>query len=138
MGRGTTDLRQAAYARRRRGSALSVLYSADVERAARFWQKLGFDRHFQLPYDGVPSYVGLRSGAVELGVTHVSWATDRYGISMGDGPRVEMYVYVADLEATVDQREWIRLGRGGPGLRGFGLVQRSATIRSTANWRLQQ
>ena len=35
-------------------------------------------------------------------------------------------VYAADLEATVDQR-WVntRLGRGGPGLRGFSLVQRS-------------
>ena len=116
-----------------------MLYSADVERAAQFWQKLGFDRHFQLPDDGVPSYVGLRSGAVELAVTHVSWATDRYGISMGDGPRVEMYVYVADLEATVDQRGSTRAWAGAAlASAGSAWCNDRATIRSTANWRLQR
>lgn len=83
--------------------AFPVVYATDVERAARFWELLGFRRHFQLPPEGEPGYVGLSSPAsdAELAVTAAEWARDRYGLSMGDGPRFEMYVYVEDLEATV-------------------------------------
>lgn len=81
--------------------AFPVLYSADVDRAARFWEEIGFERHFQLPEKGAPGYVGLRSGGAEIAITHASWAADRYGMTMGSGPRVEMYVYVSALEETV-------------------------------------
>jgi lactoylglutathione lyase len=83
--------------------AFPVVYASDVERAARFWELLGFRRHFQLPADGLPGYVGLRSddSAAEVAVTHAEWAMDGYGLSMGGGPRFEMYVYVADLDDTV-------------------------------------
>jgi lactoylglutathione lyase len=83
--------------------AFPVVYASDVERAARFWELLGFRRHFQLPETGDPGYVGLRSdaSAAELAVTNAQWAIERYGLSMGDGPRFEMYVYVADLDQAV-------------------------------------
>jgi lactoylglutathione lyase len=83
--------------------AFPVVYASDVERAARFWELLGFRRHFQLPAEGEPGYVGLRSDAseAEVAVTSVEWAMDRYGLSMGDGARFEMYVYVADLDGMV-------------------------------------
>jgi lactoylglutathione lyase len=83
--------------------AFPVVYASDVERAARFWELLGFSRHFQLPAEGEPGYVGLRSDAseAEVAVTSVEWAMDRYGLSMGDGARFEMYVYVADLDGMV-------------------------------------
>src|SRR5947209_386050 len=82
-----------------------VVYASDVERAAQFWELLGFRRHFQLPSEGEPGYVGLRSdaSAAELAVTSIEWARDRYGLSVGDGPRFEMYVYVADLDGIVRQ-----------------------------------
>ena len=85
--------------------AFPVVYASDVGRAARFWEMLGFSRHFQLPADGEPGYVGLRSdaSAAELAVTSVEWAKDRYGLSMGDGARFEMYIYVADLDEMVRQ-----------------------------------
>jgi lactoylglutathione lyase len=85
--------------------AFPVVYATDVERAAQFWELLGFSRHYQLPADGEPGYVGLRSNgsAAELAVTNAQWATDRYGMSMGDGPRFEMYVYVADLDRVISQ-----------------------------------
>jgi lactoylglutathione lyase len=85
--------------------AFPVVYASDVERAAQFWEMLGFSRHFQLPAEGEPGYVGLRSDAstAELAVTSVEWAKDRYGLSMGDGARFEMYVYVADLDGLVRQ-----------------------------------
>ncbi len=83
--------------------AFPVVYALDVERAARFWEMLGFRRHFQLPAEGEPRYVGLRSDAseAEVAVTSVEWAIDRYGLSMGDGARFEMYIYVADLDEMV-------------------------------------
>jgi lactoylglutathione lyase len=82
--------------------AFPVAYASDVEAAARFWELLGFERHVQLPPDGEPGYVGLtRDGAGELAVTHAQWAADRYGLSLGNGPRFEMYVYVEDLDATL-------------------------------------
>jgi len=39
-----------------------VLYAADVTRTARFWERLGFERFYQLPADGAPGYVALRRG----------------------------------------------------------------------------
>jgi hypothetical protein len=82
-----------------------VVYASNVERTAQFWERLGFQRHFQLPAEGAPGYIGLRSdtSAAELAVTSAQWAKDRYGLSLGDGPRFEMYVYVPDLEGMVRQ-----------------------------------
>lgn len=83
--------------------AFPVVYASDVGRAARFWELLGFQRHYQLPAEGEPGYVGLRAEApaAELAVTSVEWAAERYGLSLGDGPRFEMYIYVADLDGLV-------------------------------------
>jgi lactoylglutathione lyase len=79
-----------------------VVYASDVEAVASFWELMGFRRHVELPADGAPGYVGLaRDGAGELAVTHKQWAVDRYGLSLGGGPRFEMYVYVDDLDRTV-------------------------------------
>ncbi|HEY1517542.1 MAG TPA: VOC family protein [Solirubrobacteraceae bacterium] len=85
--------------------AFPVVYASDVERAAQFWERLGFRRHVQLPAEGELGYVGLRSdsSAAELAVTNVQWAADRYGLTMGDGPRFEMYLYVADLDRLVNE-----------------------------------
>jgi lactoylglutathione lyase len=46
--------------------AFPVVYATDVTRTARFWERLGFARFFQLPDDGEPGYVGLRRGGSEL------------------------------------------------------------------------
>jgi lactoylglutathione lyase len=81
--------------------AFPIVYASDVERAARFWELLGFRRHVQLPADGEPGYVGLRHGApgAELAISNGQWD----GLSMGDGPRFEMYVYVADLDGMLSR-----------------------------------
>jgi lactoylglutathione lyase len=85
--------------------ALPVVYATNVERAAQFWELLGFRRHFQLPPEGDPGYVGLHSdeSSAEVAVTSAEWAKDRYGLSLGDGPRFEMYLYVPKLDAIVSQ-----------------------------------
>ena len=81
--------------------AFPVVYASDVEEVASFWELLGFRRNVQIPPDGEPGYVGLARDGAELAVTHEQWATDRYGMAPGSGPRFEMYVYVDDLEAMM-------------------------------------
>ncbi len=79
-----------------------VVYASDVERAATFWELIGFTRHVQLPDTGHPGYVGLRRAEGELAVTSAEWATERYGMRLGEGPRFEMYVYVDNLDELVE------------------------------------
>ena len=81
--------------------AFPVVYARDVEGAARFWELLGFERHYQLPADGEPGYVGLRTASAEVAVTSGAWALERYGFELGTGARFEMYLYVADLDGTI-------------------------------------
>ena len=81
--------------------AFPVVYASDVERTARFWERLGFGRFYQLPEDGAAGYVGLRRGGYELAVVATDWARDQYGMSVGTGPRFEMFVYVEDVDALV-------------------------------------
>ena len=82
--------------------AFPVVYASDVEAVASFWELVGFRRHVQLPAEGEAGYIGLaRDGGGELAITHRQWAADRYGLSLGSGPRFEMYVYVEDLDAML-------------------------------------
>jgi lactoylglutathione lyase len=78
-----------------------VVYVADAERSAAFYERLGFARHFQLPPDGEPGYIGLRRGEAELSVVLSSWPQEQLGVQMGAGPRFELYAYVDDVDASV-------------------------------------
>jgi lactoylglutathione lyase len=79
-----------------------VVYVADAERSAAFYERLGFVRHFQLPPDGEPGYIGLRRGEAELSVVLSSWPQQQLGVQIGGGgPRFELFVYVDDVDASV-------------------------------------
>ena len=82
--------------------AFPVVYATDVAATARFWERLGFTRFWQLPPDGDPGYVALRRDQAELAVTAREWARDQYGLALGDGPRFEMFVYVDDVDALTE------------------------------------
>jgi lactoylglutathione lyase len=81
--------------------AFPVIYASDVGKTARFWERLGFTRFYQLPAEGDPGYVGLRRGSSELAVTAAEWPRQQYALRLGDGPRFEMYVYVDDVDEAV-------------------------------------
>jgi lactoylglutathione lyase len=81
--------------------AFPVVYATDVERTARFWERLGFTRYFQLPAEGVPGYVGLRRGDSEIAVVSAEWPADQYGLRLGTGPRFEMFVYVGAVDELI-------------------------------------
>jgi lactoylglutathione lyase len=81
--------------------AFPVVYARDVERSARFYQRLGFEEHFRLPPEGEAGYIGLRRGSHELAVTTVESPEQLIGVRVGDGPRFEMFVYVDDVDETL-------------------------------------
>jgi lactoylglutathione lyase len=78
-----------------------VVYVEDAERSAAFYERLGFARHFQLPPEGEPGYIGLRRGEADLAVVLHSWPRDMLGVEPGTAPRFELFAYVEDVDATV-------------------------------------
>ena len=78
-----------------------VVYATDVEASAQFYERLGFERVFQMPPEGDAGYVTMRRGDSDLGVVDVAWPSDQFGIEMGTGPRFELFVYVDDVDATI-------------------------------------
>jgi len=84
--------------------AFPVVYApTDVNRSAEFWQRLGFERVAELPFDGEPGYVALRRGATEIAIVAWDWPAQRYGLKPPAGPRFEMYVYVEDLDTLLTE-----------------------------------
>jgi lactoylglutathione lyase len=82
--------------------AFPVIFATRVSATAAFYERLGFIRHFQLPTDGDPGYVGLRRGAHELAVVDAQWPANQYGRAVGDGARFEMFIYVDDVDRAVE------------------------------------
>jgi lactoylglutathione lyase len=82
--------------------AFPVVYARDVEAVAAFYARLGFEEHVRLPgQDGGVGFVGLRRGAAELAVTTEDSPRVLAGVEPGPGPRHELFVYVADVDAAV-------------------------------------
>jgi lactoylglutathione lyase len=82
--------------------AFPVIYTRDVARTVAFYEELlDFEKQYQFPPDGEPGYVGLKRDESDLGVVHESSPRQMIGTGIGDGPRFELFVYVADVDATV-------------------------------------
>jgi lactoylglutathione lyase len=82
--------------------AFPVIYTRDVARTVGFYEQLlGFERQYQFPPDGEAGYVGLKRDQAELGVVHESSPRQMIGSGIGDGPRFELFVYVADVDAAI-------------------------------------
>ncbi len=82
--------------------AFPVVFAQQVTTTAAFYERLGFQRHFQLPPEGEPGYVGLRRGAFEVAVVSAEWPAQQYAGVVADGVRFEMFVYVDELDDLVD------------------------------------
>lgn len=83
--------------------AFPVIFAEQVLVTARFYESLGFERHFQLPAEGEPGYVGLRRGSYELAVVSADWPQQNYGLAVAEGVRFEMFVYVEAVDGLVEQ-----------------------------------
>jgi lactoylglutathione lyase len=78
-----------------------VVYATDVEDTAAFYERLGFERHMQMPPEGPAGYVALRRSAGEVAVVDQIWSRDQFGQDLGRGPRFEIFVYVDDVDVAV-------------------------------------
>lgn len=83
--------------------AFPVIFARQVPTTVEFYEWLGFQRYFQLPVEGEPGYVGLRRDMYEVAVVAAEWPQEQYGATIADGVRFEMFVYVADVDAAVDE-----------------------------------
>jgi lactoylglutathione lyase len=84
--------------------AFPVLHARDVESVAAFYVRLGFSEQFRLPgEDGRAGYLGLRRGSAELAITSEAAPRMLAGIEIQPGPRHELFVYVPDVDAVVDE-----------------------------------
>jgi lactoylglutathione lyase len=83
--------------------AFPVLYARDVEGLAAFYECLGFAVQSRVPgTDGQVGYIGLRRGVSELAVTTEQSPELLAGVLPGPGPRHELFVYVDDLDASIE------------------------------------
>jgi lactoylglutathione lyase len=82
--------------------AFPVLYVTDVRRSVEFYALLGYESRYQFPLEGDPHYVGLERGESSLGLADSNWPEAQLGITVGTAPRFELFVYVDDVEATVE------------------------------------
>ena len=82
--------------------AFPVLYVTDVRRSLEFYALLGYESRYQFPLEGDPHYVGLERGESSLGIADSNWPEAQLGITVGTAPRFELFVYVDDVEATVE------------------------------------
>ena len=82
--------------------AFPVIYARDVETVAAFYTRLGFREEFRMAAeDGSPGFLRLQRDGAELGVTTEESPRALAGVEPGPGPRHELFVYVADVNATV-------------------------------------
>lgn len=90
--------------------AFPVLYAKNVEQVAAYYSGLGFVEQVRLPgQDGSPGFIGLRRDGAELAVTTEDSPRMLAGVEPRPGPRHELFVYVDDVDATVDA---MRAGEG--------------------------
>jgi lactoylglutathione lyase len=82
--------------------AFPVIYARDVEAVAAFYLRLGFEEGFRMPaQDGSAGFIRMQRDGAELAVTTEDSPRMLAGVEPGPGPRHELFVYVADVDATV-------------------------------------
>ena len=82
--------------------AFPVLYAHDVQPMVDFYEELGFAITFRMPEHGEAGYVTMVRDEAELAIVDAEWPTQQMQVSMGTEPRFEMFVYVEELEETVE------------------------------------
>ena len=81
-----------------------MLSALDFERALAFYaEQLGGRESYRFPSEGPPAFVALQFGASELGIGRIDGSPALHGqpLRPASGHRVELCVYVDDVDATV-------------------------------------
>jgi lactoylglutathione lyase len=82
--------------------AFPVVYAHEVQPMVEFYEELGFSISFRLPEQGEAGYVTMVRDEAELAIVDAEWPEQQTSLAMGTEPRFEMFIYVEDLEETVE------------------------------------
>ena len=82
--------------------AFPVIYAHEVQPMVDFYEELGFSISFRLPDEGEAGYVTMGRDEAELAIVDAEWPARQTSLEMGIDPRFEMFIYVDDLEGTVE------------------------------------
>ena len=82
--------------------AFPVVYAHEVQPMVEFYEELGFSISFRIPEQGEAGYVTMVRDEAELAIVDAEWPARQTSMEMGTEPRFEMFVYVDDLEGTVE------------------------------------
>jgi catechol 2,3-dioxygenase-like lactoylglutathione lyase family enzyme len=78
-----------------------ILFSEDVERAAAFYARLGFEESFRVPTEGDPIHVDLVLDGTKLGIASVASTRDDHGLDpVARGQRAAVILWTDDVEAA--------------------------------------
>jgi uncharacterized glyoxalase superfamily protein PhnB len=78
-----------------------ILFSADVTRAARFYESLGFSETFRVPEKGRPIHVDLTLDGYKIGIASVDSTRDDHGLEpIAEGQRVAVVLWTDDTRAA--------------------------------------
>ena len=79
-----------------------VLFSADVDRSARFYSALGFDEVFRTPDDGDPIHVDLVLDGYRIGIASAASTREDHGIdALDEGKRAAVILWTDDVRAAL-------------------------------------
>lgn len=79
----------------------TILFSDDVERASRFYQRLGFVETFRVPGHGAPIHVDLELDGYKIGFASIDSSRSDHGLSPStSGQRATITLWTSDTEAT--------------------------------------
>jgi lactoylglutathione lyase len=82
--------------------AFPVVYAHEVQPMVEFYEELGFSISFRIPEHGEAGYVTMVRDEAELAIVDAEWPARQTSLEMGTEPRFEMFIYVDDLEETVE------------------------------------
>lgn len=78
-----------------------VLFSADVPRAAAFYQTLGFTETFRVPVEGEPIHIDLTLDGYKLGLASIGSTRDDHGLHPAvEGQRAAVVLWTEDVRTA--------------------------------------
>jgi lactoylglutathione lyase len=83
-------------------TSFPAIYVSDLERSVRFYSSLGFEEDYRFPPGPDAGYAGMHRDSSRLGIVERTWPEAQLGFKTGDGPRFELWVYVDDVDATIE------------------------------------
>lgn len=82
-------------------ASFPILFASRPRATADFYERLGFACRLEHPSVSEPTYIAMRRGHAEIAIVDATWPTDHYNGTWSAGMRFEMFVYVDDVDETV-------------------------------------